>query len=102
MKCNEPHKNLFSYAEQALGREERAEVERHLESCFSCREFLAYLSEFPGLIDKDIELISDNSFYNRVENRIKSRSAVRSLPIRRSILPDLVAASVLAVAVFAG
>ena len=102
MKCNEPHKNLFSYVEQALGKEERAEVERHLESCLSCREFLAYLSEFPVIINKQVESVEASSFYDRVESRIEAKSVVRPLALRRSILPDLVAASVLAVAIFAG
>ncbi|MBM3420762.1 MAG: hypothetical protein FJY11_06475 [Bacteroidetes bacterium] len=91
MKCTRPHKDLFRYAEGVLSTGEAAAVEKHLEGCVSCREFLTELKGVFGVIEREKVIEENPFFFTRVETRML-RSAPASLFTIRRLIPTMVAA----------
>lgn len=102
MKCNSPHKNLFAYTEGVLGAEERAAVERHLEVCGACREFMVALDGFSQTLDEDKVVQENPFFFTRVEARMNAAGREKAPFVKRVLIPNLIAASIFIGAVAAG
>jgi hypothetical protein len=101
MKCTEPHRNLFSYAEGSLGKEEAFDVERHLDDCSACGEFLSELSAVLAVIESEKSVEENPFFHTRVEARMV-RAVFNPVFTLKRLVPTMVAALFFAGGVFAG
>lgn len=70
MKTKCIHKDLIFYLDDELSVEKRTAVEKHLEECIDCRNFLAFLRESMQAIEKEKKPEVSPYFYTRLNARL--------------------------------
>ena len=86
---------LDGYHDGELGLFERWRVRRHLAGCSACRDELASLAHFGGLLRAAVGTVPEPAMWDAIAQRLPvrrpapERSRVRSVPSRRRVLPGL-------------
>jgi len=73
MKTKCIHNDLIFYLDNDLSVEKRTPVEKHLEECADCRNFLAFLQEGLQIIEKEKNPEVSPFFYTRLSSRLEEK-----------------------------
>jgi len=73
MKTKCIHKDLIFYLDNELSVEKRTVVEKHLEECADCRDFLVFLQEGIQIIEKEKNPEVSPFFYTRLSARLEDK-----------------------------
>jgi anti-sigma factor RsiW len=95
---------LSEYVDRTLGRDEHAQVARHLETCEACRQLIADLREIARAAAALDPVVPPGRVWARIEKEIRSGRASRPSPgfAVAASWTWLAAAAVLVLAVFIG
>jgi len=73
MKTKCIHKDLIFYLDNELSVEKRTVVEKHLEECADCRDFLVFLQDGIQVIEKEKNQEVTPFFYTRLSARLEDK-----------------------------
>jgi anti-sigma factor RsiW len=95
---------LSEYVDRTLGRDEHAQVARHLETCEGCRQLIADLREIARAAAALDPVVPPDRVWTRIEQEIRNGRASRTSPgfAVAASWTWLAAAAVLVLAVFIG
>jgi len=78
MKTKCIHKDLIFYLDNDLSVEKRAAVEKHLEECADCRNYLVFLQEGIQIIEKEKNPEVSPFFYTRLSARLEEKQVYQT------------------------
>ena len=73
MKTKCIHKDLIFYLDNELSVEKRTNVEKHLEECADCRDYLVFLQKGIQIIEKEKNPEVSPFFYTRLSARLEEK-----------------------------
>lgn len=73
MKCSRAKRKLIAFIDDELSRQERSDIEEHLNLCPICSKDLNILSKISGAIRRDEEIEPSPYFRSKVRRRIEAQ-----------------------------